>query len=77
MWPIINNYDLVPPPPTRAVLLSEGTNESVTEEPMDAPGAMVEVVATTTTPGNRSDTEGKRPRRKSVTPSYREELLLR
>lgn len=58
----------------QAVLI---TDDISIEEPMDVPGATVEVVATTTTPTSRVTPERKIVKKKVTTPSYREELLLR
>lgn len=46
--------------------------EVYTEEPMDVPGATVEIVETTVTP-----TSGHKHARKKGTPAYREQLLFR
>ncbi|KAL5457546.1 hypothetical protein EMCRGX_G034816 [Ephydatia muelleri] len=52
------------------VLVQDG--EVYTEEPMDVPGATVEIVETTVTP-----TSGQKHSRRKGTPAYREQLLLR
>ena len=55
------------------------TGDNHTEEPMDVPGATVEVVATTTSANSVAVSEKKNTssRRKVATPTYREELLLK
>ncbi|XP_019862436.1 PREDICTED: uncharacterized protein LOC109591071 [Amphimedon queenslandica] len=61
--------------PLQAVLITDDNN---IEEPMDVPGATVEVVATTTNSNQpASVTEKKSTKRKITTPTYREELLLK
>ena len=52
------------------VLMQDG--EMYTEEPMDVPGATVEIVETTVTP-----TSGHKHSRRKGTPAYREQLLFR
>jgi hypothetical protein len=68
---------------TEAVLIASDNN---IEEPMEAPGAMVEVIATTTSVHTADHTSSTNPhvatgrksyKKKPTTPSYREELLLK
>ena len=65
------------PLPTQAVLIGADNN---IQETMEAPGAMVEVIATNSTPTsvtNLNVSNKRNVRKKSATPSYREELLLK
>lgn len=61
----------LPEAPTHAVVISTNDSEVFTEEPMDAPGAMVEIVETPAVA-----TPGQAVRKKKGTPAYREQLLL-
>ena len=54
------------------VLVQDGGEVVYTEEPMDVPGATVEIVETTVTP-----TSGQKHSRRKGTPAYREQLLFR
>ena len=65
--------------PSRAVLIPSSEGEVFSEEPMDAPGATVEVVASTTTAMTPLSPVEQRSggTRKKNTPDYRTDLLLR
>ena len=63
------------PDAATTVVINTGDSEVFTDDPLSAPGAMVEIVDTE--PPSGTSPRGHKPAKKKGAPAYREQLLLR